>query len=100
MKTISLVVIWGLFHGLVLLPTFLSLIPHFILEFNCYRAIFGKHLLSTTPGIDGYSNSAVASNAGGNSSSKKEEDTVVHNKEDTELRILRTNEQLSIMADA
>ncbi|VDK70846.1 unnamed protein product [Litomosoides sigmodontis] len=91
-KTISLVVIWGLFHGLVLLPTFLSLIPHFILEFNCYRAIFGKHLFGATPGIAGHSNSAVTGNTDGSSGNKKEGHTVVHNKEDTELRILRTNE--------
>ncbi|MCP9259988.1 Patched domain-containing protein 3 [Dirofilaria immitis] len=57
-KTISLVVIWGLFHGLVLLPTFLSLIPHVLLEFNCYRAIFGKHLFGTADPI----NSAYGSN--------------------------------------
>ncbi|CAG9541022.1 unnamed protein product [Cercopithifilaria johnstoni] len=101
-KTISLVVIWGLFHGLVLLPTFLSLIPHFLLEFNCYRAIFGNHIFHATAGIDAYSSSGGTGDAGG---SRKEEDKVVHNKEDkhmnaTELRILRTNEQLSIMIEA
>ncbi|VBB26028.1 unnamed protein product [Acanthocheilonema viteae] len=103
-KTISLVVIWGLFHGLVLLPTFLSLIPQFLLEFNCYRAIFGKHLFGATAGIDAYSSSGSTCDAGGGSGSRKEEDKVVHDKDRhmnaTELRILRTNEQLSIMTEA
>uniref|UniRef100_A0A1I7WTD7 MMPL domain-containing protein n=1 Tax=Heterorhabditis bacteriophora TaxID=37862 RepID=A0A1I7WTD7_HETBA len=38
-KTITLVVIWGLWHGLVLLPAFLSQIPLSSLNFNCYRAM-------------------------------------------------------------
>ncbi|KAK6105478.1 Patched family protein [Brugia pahangi] len=96
-KTISLVVIWGLFHGLVLLPTFLSSIPHFLLEFNCYRAIFGKHLLSATAAIDAYGSSGGAGDASSTSGGRKQEDKVVHDKGDihmnaTELRILRTNE--------
>lgn len=106
-KTISLVVIWGLFHGLVLLPTFLSLIPHFLLEFNCYRAIFGKHLFGTTGGIDAYNNSGGGGgtgNTGVSSGNRKEQDKVAHDKDGhmnaTELRILRTNEQLSIMIEA
>uniref|UniRef100_A0A0R3S1T8 SSD domain-containing protein n=1 Tax=Elaeophora elaphi TaxID=1147741 RepID=A0A0R3S1T8_9BILA len=105
-KTISLVVIWGLFHGLVLLPTFLSIIPHFLLEFNCYRAIFGKHLFGATASIDAYSSSGGGTgDPGGSSSSKKEEDKVVCDKEDrhmnaTELGILRANEQLSVMIEA
>lgn len=41
-----MVVIWGLFHGLVLLPSFLSFIPHFLLEISCYRTIFGNHKLA------------------------------------------------------
>lgn len=99
MKTISLVVIWGLFHGLVLLPTFLSLIPHFLLEFNCYRAIFGKHLFGATAGTDAYgSNSSGTGDASASNGGRKQEDQAVHEKDDrrhmnaTELRILRTNE--------
>ncbi|KAK5968169.1 hypothetical protein GCK32_012965 [Trichostrongylus colubriformis] len=38
-KTITLVVIWGLWHGLVLLPAFLSQIPLRLLNFNCYRVL-------------------------------------------------------------
>ncbi|PIO66704.1 patched family protein, partial [Teladorsagia circumcincta] len=38
-KTITLVVIWGLWHGLVLLPAFLSQIPLRVLNFNCYRVL-------------------------------------------------------------
>ncbi|KHJ83062.1 hypothetical protein OESDEN_17242, partial [Oesophagostomum dentatum] len=38
-KTITLVVIWGLWHGLVLLPAFLSQIPLPLLNFNCYRML-------------------------------------------------------------
>ncbi|WKX90079.1 hypothetical protein Q1695_009149 [Nippostrongylus brasiliensis] len=38
-KTITLVVIWGLWHGLVLLPAFLSQIPLYLLNFNCYRVL-------------------------------------------------------------
>ncbi|KJH51174.1 patched family protein [Dictyocaulus viviparus] len=38
-KTITLVVIWGLWHGLVLLPAFLSQIPLYLLNFNCYRLL-------------------------------------------------------------
>ncbi|EJD74178.1 hypothetical protein LOAG_18470 [Loa loa] len=100
-KTISLVVIWGLFHGLVLLPTFLSFIPHFLLEFNCYRAIFGKHLFGATTGMDAYGSNGGSGDAGGTNGGRKQEDKIVQDKEDmnaTELRILRTNEQLSIMA--
>ncbi|OZC06917.1 putative ATP synthase F0, A subunit [Onchocerca flexuosa] len=97
-KTISLVVIWGLFHGLVLLPTFLSLIPHSLLEFNCYRAIFGKHLFSTTDAISSTygSNHAVSigNDADGSSDSRKKEDKTIHDKDDrnmstTELRRLQ-----------
>uniref|UniRef100_A0A915PGG3 SSD domain-containing protein n=1 Tax=Setaria digitata TaxID=48799 RepID=A0A915PGG3_9BILA len=112
-KTISLVVIWGLFHGLVLLPTFLSLVPHSLLEFNCYRAIFGKHLFSTIAGNDnayssaaiGGSSSGISSGGGGigshsSSDSRKQNDKGVRDKEethlnDTELRILRTDEHSS-----
>uniref|UniRef100_A0A183C6X1 SSD domain-containing protein n=1 Tax=Globodera pallida TaxID=36090 RepID=A0A183C6X1_GLOPA len=36
-KTISLVAIWGLFHGLVLMPAFLASLPPRWLELNCYR---------------------------------------------------------------
>ncbi|KAL3071140.1 hypothetical protein niasHT_033120 [Heterodera trifolii] len=36
-KTISLVAIWGLFHGLVLMPAFLASLPPRWLEVNCYR---------------------------------------------------------------
>ncbi|CAI4221691.1 unnamed protein product [Auanema sp. JU1783] len=39
-KTITLVVIWGLFHGLVLLPSLLSQIPAEYLTYNCYRSMF------------------------------------------------------------
>jgi hypothetical protein len=38
-KTVSLVVIWGLFHGLVLLPAFLSAIPPRWLEMNLWTAL-------------------------------------------------------------
>jgi predicted RND superfamily exporter protein len=41
-KTISLVVIWGLFHGLVMLPAFLVAFPRHLLEMNCYRTLFQK----------------------------------------------------------
>nr|CAD2177355.1 unnamed protein product [Meloidogyne enterolobii] len=41
-KTISLVVIWGLFHGLVLLPAFLTSLPPHWLELNCYRMIIQR----------------------------------------------------------
>uniref|UniRef100_A0A914LDL3 Uncharacterized protein n=1 Tax=Meloidogyne incognita TaxID=6306 RepID=A0A914LDL3_MELIC len=41
-KTISLVVIWGLFHGLVLLPAFLTSLPPYWLELNCYRIIIQR----------------------------------------------------------
>ncbi|VDM99642.1 unnamed protein product, partial [Onchocerca ochengi] len=97
-KTISLVVIWGLFHGLVLLPTFLSLIPHSLLEFNCYRAIFGKNLFSTTDPINSTygSNRAVSigNGADGSNDSRTKEDKIIHDKDDrnmntTELRRLK-----------
>ncbi|CEF66711.1 Sterol-sensing domain and Patched family-containing protein [Strongyloides ratti] len=38
-KTICLVAIWGLFHGLVLLPTFIQYIPRRWIEWSCYRYI-------------------------------------------------------------
>uniref|UniRef100_A0A0N4ZNE8 SSD domain-containing protein n=1 Tax=Parastrongyloides trichosuri TaxID=131310 RepID=A0A0N4ZNE8_PARTI len=38
-KTICLVAIWGLFHGLVLLPTFITYIPRCWIEWSCYRYI-------------------------------------------------------------
>uniref|UniRef100_A0A0K0DTA2 SSD domain-containing protein n=1 Tax=Strongyloides stercoralis TaxID=6248 RepID=A0A0K0DTA2_STRER len=38
-KTICLVAIWGLFHGLVLLPTFIQYIPRCWIEWSCYRYI-------------------------------------------------------------
>lgn len=41
-KTISLVVIWGLFHGLVLLPAFLTSLPPHWLELNCYRMVIQR----------------------------------------------------------
>uniref|UniRef100_A0AC35TGZ3 SSD domain-containing protein n=1 Tax=Rhabditophanes sp. KR3021 TaxID=114890 RepID=A0AC35TGZ3_9BILA len=36
-KTICLVAIWGLFHGLILLPTFMCFIPRNWIEWSCYR---------------------------------------------------------------
>ncbi|CAJ0964113.1 unnamed protein product, partial [Mesorhabditis belari] len=39
-KTISLVVIWGLWHGLVLLPACLAQVPSWLLDINCYRNLF------------------------------------------------------------
>lgn len=42
-KTISLVVVWGLLHGLVLLPAFLCSVPQKLIEVNCYRVIFSKN---------------------------------------------------------
>uniref|UniRef100_A0A158PE29 SSD domain-containing protein n=1 Tax=Angiostrongylus costaricensis TaxID=334426 RepID=A0A158PE29_ANGCS len=46
-KTITLVVIWGLWHGLVLLPAFLSQIPLYLLNFNCYRLLVSGRTDST-----------------------------------------------------
>ncbi|KAK6726940.1 hypothetical protein RB195_004938 [Necator americanus] len=46
-KTITLVVIWGLWHGLVLLPSFLSQIPLPLLNFNCYRMLVSVRVDST-----------------------------------------------------
>ncbi|KAE9421313.1 hypothetical protein Angca_006538, partial [Angiostrongylus cantonensis] len=46
-KTITLVVIWGLWHGLVLLPAFLSQIPLYLLNFNCYRLLVNGRTDST-----------------------------------------------------
>uniref|UniRef100_A0A914EAA3 SSD domain-containing protein n=1 Tax=Acrobeloides nanus TaxID=290746 RepID=A0A914EAA3_9BILA len=51
-KTISLVVIWGLFHGLVLLPAFLVVMPKKWLEANCYRMIFDKATASAMNELD------------------------------------------------
>ncbi|VDK44810.1 unnamed protein product [Anisakis simplex] len=48
-KTISLVVIWGLFHGLVLLPVLLSSLPQSLIEVNCYRIMFPQKRLSAPP---------------------------------------------------
>jgi len=42
-KTVTLVVILGLFHGLVLMPAFLSLVPAQWLKLNCWNA-FGECL--------------------------------------------------------
>uniref|UniRef100_A0A915ELK0 SSD domain-containing protein n=1 Tax=Ditylenchus dipsaci TaxID=166011 RepID=A0A915ELK0_9BILA len=39
-KTVTLVAIWGLFHGLVLLPCFLAALPPKLLEMNCYKIVF------------------------------------------------------------
>ncbi|KAI1722338.1 patched family domain-containing protein [Ditylenchus destructor] len=41
-KTVTLVVIWGLFHGLVLLPAILAALPSELLELNCYRKLFER----------------------------------------------------------
>uniref|UniRef100_A0A914CBG1 SSD domain-containing protein n=1 Tax=Acrobeloides nanus TaxID=290746 RepID=A0A914CBG1_9BILA len=41
-KTIVLVVTWGLLHGLVLLPAFLVFLPKKWLEMNCYRYLSRK----------------------------------------------------------
>ncbi|GMT33947.1 hypothetical protein PFISCL1PPCAC_25244, partial [Pristionchus fissidentatus] len=35
--TIFLVVSWGLLHGLIILPSFLSCLPEFLTNANCYR---------------------------------------------------------------
>uniref|UniRef100_A0A915BS05 SSD domain-containing protein n=1 Tax=Parascaris univalens TaxID=6257 RepID=A0A915BS05_PARUN len=42
-KTISLVVIWGIFHGLMLLPALLSSLPQSLIDINCYRVIFPQN---------------------------------------------------------
>ncbi|VDM96741.1 unnamed protein product [Thelazia callipaeda] len=57
-KTILLVVMWGLIHGLVLLPTCLSQIPNSLLTISCYRTILRKRQLSgnTSNIIDGTTN--------------------------------------------
>ncbi|TKR93870.1 hypothetical protein L596_008245 [Steinernema carpocapsae] len=55
-KTISLVVIWGLWHGLVALPCFLAALPLQWIRFNCYRSIFEK--ATAAPSEDGISSVA------------------------------------------
>uniref|UniRef100_A0A914E7U3 Membrane transport protein MMPL domain-containing protein n=1 Tax=Acrobeloides nanus TaxID=290746 RepID=A0A914E7U3_9BILA len=39
-KTIFLVVAWGLLHGLLVLPGFLGALPDFLTNANCYRTFF------------------------------------------------------------
>ncbi|KAH7728589.1 CRE-PTR-5 protein [Aphelenchoides avenae] len=51
-KTISLVVIWGLFHGLVMLPAFLVAFPRRLLELNCYEELFKKVNGSSRSDVD------------------------------------------------
>ncbi|VDK30923.1 unnamed protein product [Anisakis simplex] len=36
-KTIFLVVAWGLLHGLIVLPAFLGSLPKCLTDANCYR---------------------------------------------------------------
>ncbi|KHN70733.1 hypothetical protein Tcan_10221 [Toxocara canis] len=52
LKTISLVVICGLFHGLVLLPSLLSSLPQSLIEINCYRIIFPQNRTPSDSGPD------------------------------------------------
>lgn len=41
-KTVSLVVIWGLYHGLILLPSLLSALPVSWLEKYCYQTFLQR----------------------------------------------------------
>jgi hypothetical protein len=53
LKTIFLVVAWGLLHGLILLPAFLSSLPDCLTETNCYHVFMPnssqKSCLSSEP---------------------------------------------------
>lgn len=110
-KTISLVVIWGLFHGLVLLPTFLSCIPHFLLQINCYRIIFGQHLMSKAAAATintTITNTTTTTTATNTTNHEKQDGKVVMVTDDgdgddddddhvnaTEMRILHPNEPVT-----
>ena len=43
MKTIFLVVAWGLAHGLIVLPAFLGALPDRLTNINCYHIFFSTN---------------------------------------------------------